>query len=379
MKALAPTRSREIHILLRQSNKAISFFQDLIQLDSLISGCRQLGRSYALSEATRGLRNVLDEIRDMFFENSKYLRSVPGAHAIDLRIAPFRFEGLADGCNNFEERLNEFTDTPEGNAIKLHLDSFATDMEYRGSSLRELLPTPSDFTKQLEPLEAKDISYYLHALSGEMENDLTRLTSAFQLFNTHGEFHPFLLTRRSCSEGISSLQYEEKRETDVLISVSTVGSLLSAVTVTALQISLGYTDTKGPLMSIVDSFWFSSLVLSIGAALNSLLSVIWKRTPHGSRGRRLPIWVTVWINASAPFFLAISIGCFLAGLALFTFASDQPSHTKYITIAAIGITSLGIFLIVAWFGYERWMSSVLSDVMGETLAKGISGKISHQQ
>ncbi|KAG6839708.1 hypothetical protein C0991_012431, partial [Blastosporella zonata] len=210
------------------------------ELDDLISDCRKLGRSFALSDATRTLRVALDELRAMFSENAIFLRT-QGMHPIDLRGAAWYFEQLADGCDKFQERLNEFTDT------------------YRATSLDEHVP--HDLFKSIEPHQIESISLYIHDLSGEMENDLKDLTDAFRLFNTHG---------------IPSLQYEEQRETDILISVSTVGSLLSAVTVTALQISLA---DNGSLASIVNSFWFASLVFSIGAALNSLLSVIWKRTP----------------------------------------------------------------------------------------------------
>ncbi|KAG6906207.1 hypothetical protein DXG01_015208 [Tephrocybe rancida] len=151
--------------------------------------------------------------------------------------------------------------------------------------------TERDYFEPLNPDVTQTLSSYVQVLSGEMEKDLKNLTSAFQLFHTHG---------------IPSLQYEEKRETDVLISLSTVGSLLSAVTVTALQISLGTSsDISRPnLIAVVNSLWFASLVLSIGSALNSLLSVSYKRTPY-------------------------------------------------------------ILTIIAWFAYERWVASVLSNVMGE--------------
>ncbi|KAG6814699.1 hypothetical protein H0H93_012559 [Arthromyces matolae] len=192
-----------------------------------------------------------------------------------------------------------------------------------------------------------------------MGRDLDRLAAAFELFNTHG---------------IPSMQYEEKRETEVMISVSTVGTLLSSVTATTLQISLGSPAT-GTLISVVNSFWFASLVLSIGAALNSLLSVIWKRTPYGSRGRRLPIWITLWINVSAPSFLAVSISSFSAGLAIFTFASPNlPLHTRYITVGATAITSIGIVIVMAWIGYERWMGSDVSHYMGQTFGREPSVK-----
>lgn len=77
--------------------------------------------------------------------------------------------------------------------------------------------------------------------------------------------------------GLPAMQYEQQRGTDIVLNMSTVATFFSAVTATTLQMSLDLDRT--PLLSIVNTFWFCSLVLSIGAALNSLLAVAWKRTP----------------------------------------------------------------------------------------------------
>jgi hypothetical protein len=66
-----------------------------------------------------------------------------------------------------------------------------------------------------------------------------------------------------------AIRYEQKRDYDSVLNMSTMATFFSAVTATTLQTSLSSSQT--PLSSIVDTFWFCSLVLSIGAALNSLL------------------------------------------------------------------------------------------------------------
>lgn len=43
-----------------------------------------------------------------------------------------------------------------------------------------------------------------------------------------------------------------------------------------LQVS--YTIPLHPTLVIVNTLWFCSLVLSIGAALNSVLAMVWKQT-----------------------------------------------------------------------------------------------------
>jgi hypothetical protein len=53
--------------------------------------------------------------------------------------------------------------------------------------------------------------------------------------------------------------------------VSTLATLLSAVTATTLQTSLASEQAGTQISSAVNTFWFCSLVLSLGVALNSLL------------------------------------------------------------------------------------------------------------
>lgn len=136
-----------------------------------------------------------------------------------------------------------------------------------------------------------------------------------------------------------AIRYEQKRGAAVLLALSTGATFFSGVTATMLQIS--YSVSHNPVITIVNTFWFCSLVLSIGAAINSLLAMVWKQTfqlvsitsttdvlltyipPSGSRGSKLPRWLTWWISGSPPTFLFISIICFSAGIVLFVFASEQ--------------------------------------------------------
>ncbi|KAF9466881.1 hypothetical protein BDZ94DRAFT_1250014 [Collybia nuda] len=127
--------------------------------------------------------------------------------------------------------------------------------------------------------------------------------------------------------GMPAIRYEQKRNSDILLMLSTGATFFSAVTATMLQVSYGV--PFHPVIAIVNTFWYCSLVLSIGAALNSLLAMVWKQTIHGSRGNKLPRWVTLWINASPPAFLFISIVCFSTGLVLFSFSFDQVQENFF--------------------------------------------------
>jgi hypothetical protein len=74
------------------------------------------------------------------------------------------------------------------------------------------------------------------------------------------------------------MKEEQNRQTDVVLHLSTVSTFFSGVTVTALQISLE-ADQDSDSIALVNTFWFCALIMSIGAALNSILTAVWKRNP----------------------------------------------------------------------------------------------------
>ena len=60
-----------------------------------------------------------------------------------------------------------------------------------------------------------------------------------------------------------------------MVNLLTLSTFFSAVTATTLQFSFGQTGT--PLADLVNAFWLTSLVLSVGAAVNGLLTLSWKQ------------------------------------------------------------------------------------------------------
>ncbi|KAG6815350.1 hypothetical protein H0H87_002706 [Tephrocybe sp. NHM501043] len=204
-----------------------------MKLGLFLAECRQLGRSYALILTARDLREGLESLLSVFHENATHLSLslLEKRPPLDAAASgqPFHFwlEALSKACDAFRERLNEFR-------------------EYTVSNLTTTY-----------------MRHYVNDLADEMGKDLDNLVSAFTFFNHYG---------------MPAMQYEQQRDTDILLGMSTASTFFSAVTATMLQTSLGINDDKF-IISLVNTFWFCSLVLSIGAALNSLLAVLWKRTP----------------------------------------------------------------------------------------------------
>ncbi|KAG6896294.1 hypothetical protein C0993_008571, partial [Termitomyces sp. T159_Od127] len=301
----------------------VSQAKSFVELGFFLKECRQLGRSYALILATRDLREGLEKLLAMFHENTSHLAPHLPERRTTLSLNDtsqsfyFWLKALATVCNTFRERLDEFREYTEESA-----------------KVKNLMMMFSEHLMNLSSSQGAE---------------------ALLLLDQY---------RASCLrmyKGVPAMQYEQKRANEVLITISTVSTFFSAVTATTLQTSLSIqgNDESNPLVFVVNTFWFCSLVFSIGSALHSLLAVVWKRTPYGSRGRRLPVPMTISAHGLGPAFLAISILSFSAGLVLFAFSSGQKSHTKIVTLVSTAITSIGLFTMAAWFGYEQYIAPLL--------------------
>jgi hypothetical protein len=73
------------------------------------------------------------------------------------------------------------------------------------------------------------------------------------------------------------MNHEQRRSSQNLSNILTVATFFSGVTAGTLQMSTGRDPTNTTLLA-VSMLWFTSLVFSVGAALNSLLAMAWKET-----------------------------------------------------------------------------------------------------
>ena len=136
-----------------------------------------------------------------------------------------------------------------------------------------------------------------------------------------------------------------------------------------MQFSFNQVDT--PLANSVNGFWFTSLVFSIGAAVNSLLGLTWKQAMYRSPGHRVPWWVLIWIKRSPLVFLVLSVACFSMGLVLFAYSSGQHRITSTVTTVFSACSCFGLAAVSCWFASERiiftrhkgekWLADVLSE------------------
>lgn len=309
-------------------------------LQVLLDASRQLGRSYDLVVAAQALRGKLDGFLRLFYQNARQLSLLvedPGQimapfsrDKVNEELFPDQLESVAAAFKILRDRLNEFREyTDESVNIKHLMESFAKHLNYRAMCFRE----------RAGQFSSPHIQKYVHNVANELSHDLDEIAISFKIFNKYG---------------IPSIRYEQKRDSEYDLNMSTMSTFFSAVTATMLQAVLS-SQSKTAIHSIVTTFWFCSLVLSIGAALNSLL----KRTTYGTHGRRLLPWVTIWMHGSAPLFLTLSITCFSAGLVLFTYVSNQKRYTSILTLVCTAVITFDLVSVSGWIVYQQWISPII--------------------
>lgn len=123
---------------------------------------------------------------------------------------------------------------------------------------------------------------YLHDLTSEMGEHLDSITASLSVFIEIGPFQHYPTVSSSshsnlshAETGVPTIRFAQKHASQNLLNLSTVATFFSAVTATTMQFSFDSHDTA--IANAVNTFWFTSLVFSIGAAVNSLLGVTWKQ------------------------------------------------------------------------------------------------------
>ena len=69
---------------------------------------------------------------------------------------------------------------------------------------------------------------------------------------------------------------EKERATTRYINITTIATFFSSVTATTIQFSLPSSNT--PMGSVVNLFWYLSLVFSVSSGISSLLGLTWRKS-----------------------------------------------------------------------------------------------------
>ncbi|KAG1805570.1 WD40-repeat-containing domain protein [Suillus subaureus] len=322
------------------------------ELRNFANAARQLGSSVGILSSGFRLRERLAKLLVLFRENAATLfprkisrqpREVPIVHEWteqrrtdiqplskahpDPESFPEQFSGFAEDVVTFLNCLNEFPEFTD-EAVNTSMLAFECDLKYWASCLPE-------YKGQFR---YPAVQRYIHDLTSEIGEHIDNITVNLSMF---------------IEIGVPTIRFAQHHAASNLLNLSTVATFFSVVTATTLQFSYRLTD--GVLATCVNALWFSSLVFSIAAAVNSLLGLTWKQAMYRSPGHRVPWWVLIWIKRSPLVFLVMSVACFSVGLMLFTYATEQGFVTSTITTVFTAITSFGLAVVSAWFVAERWV------------------------
>ncbi|KAH9952076.1 WD40 repeat-like protein [Amylocystis lapponica] len=349
------------------------------ELRHLSQAARQLGGSVGILSSSFQLRERLAQVLFLLRDNaanlfphkgfsSREALMVPGLHQqgrkrkrykahthvvrprtvedLDPEDLPYVLEMFARDVTTLLDCLDEFpVFTQETVTASLRL--LEGDLKYWASCLKAHEGKFRDLAVQK----------YSNDISSEMGEHFDSVTSALGVF---------------IEIGVPAIRFSQEHASRNLLNLSTVATFFSAVTATTMQFS--YTMTGGGTAVAVNSFWFTSLVFSIGAAVNSLLGLTWKQAMYRSPGNRVPWWVLIWIKRSPLVFLVLSVMCFSMGLVLFAYASGQHMITSTLTTVFSAFSCFGLAAVSMWFASERWVffrnegQKLLADVILETQA-----------
>ncbi|KAI9441245.1 WD40 repeat-like protein [Lactarius indigo] len=246
---------------------------------------------------------------------------------LNLEDFPQQLELFASDLSTFSFSLNEFPEFTD-KAIDAPITAFEDDLRYWASCL----------IAYEGKLRSPAVQRYLHELMTDVSEHLSSVSAALSMF---------------IEVGIPTIRFAQQHVASNFLNLSTIATFFSAVTATTLQYS--YQNVGTGTADAVNAFWFTSMVFSIAAAVNSLLGLTWRQSVYRSPGHHVPWWVLIWLKRSPLVFLVLSVACFSIGLVLFTYSSRQNYTVSVITTVFTAFSSFGLVAVSMWFIFERWV------------------------
>ncbi|KAH8996340.1 WD40 repeat-like protein [Lactarius akahatsu] len=332
------------------------------ELRTCVNLARQLGSSVAILSSIFQLRDRLAQISFLFRENAADLyprkifrlpreslvsrsrmpkrrleklrrstnvrRRLP-FDKLDVEDFPEQLDLFSRALSKFLYNLNEFPEFTD-KSVDAPIMAFEGDLKYWASCLLT-------FGGELK---SPPIQRYIMELMSDMGEHFESVSAALSMFN---------------EVGIPTIRFAQHHGASNFLNLSTIATFFSAVTATTIQFS--YQNVGTALADAVNAFWFTSMVFSIAAAVNSLLGLTWKQSAYRSPSHQVPWWVLLWLKRTPLVFLVLSVACFSIGLVLFAYSSGQSSFVSAITTLFTALSSFGLATVSTWFALERWVSN----------------------
>ncbi|KLO17305.1 hypothetical protein SCHPADRAFT_994468 [Schizopora paradoxa] len=325
------------------------------QLESLFKRCgyavQRLGSALGLSKSSLEFYRALRRVRIHFQENSEALTGLPHARERPISVDQLaRYRGSMPSVSNgstivFEDDINlleylEKLHSVLGEfvvAIVEFNDYYADDEG--GDALHS-------FRREIRLLH-ESLSYFGNENTKELKRYvLSRAISMREYVDDMS-----VAMKRFIDNGIPCIAYAQKRSAKVLANASTVATFFSGVAATTLQYS--FNTTRTPVDNATNTLWFAALVLSIGSAVSSLLTMTWRQAIYSRPPRSLPSSLRLWMRHGYLVLLAAAVLTYCSGLITYVFA-QQSKATAWIILALIILCDLAITILATWYTWEKW-------------------------
>ncbi|KAH8109977.1 hypothetical protein DFH11DRAFT_843665 [Phellopilus nigrolimitatus] len=286
--------------------KCMELKSELIRLDFAL---RSVGSSGPGIQATNSMKVQLRQLRDLFGVNTSSLfphdvnvMMFKQASRSQANLVEFSrsFQRFAEALHMTATALCEFHGVYHDEKLMLQLYS----LHMRFMAEASTMSTGNDFSQKPFPDEIKEHIQIL--MGGLVESAVDSLIEAIGNFHEKGV--PIIC---------SAQQYKSSRYLDMM----TIATFLSGVSASMLQVSVN--DSTNATGIAANTFFFSSLVFSIGSAVNSLLVMTWRTSVVREPDSVLPVWFSAWLSTGPMISLLISGVFFSVALCLFAFSLGQ--------------------------------------------------------
>ncbi|KAI5117378.1 hypothetical protein M0805_001921 [Coniferiporia weirii] len=287
---------------------------------------QKLGSAVQLIETSYNLRTGLAQIRGYFENTSKQERAE---------------NGEKKGVDTGEARRSRVTLAVYPTVVGRYIEALSkaiTDLKrFTGAFAIEIMDF-EDYSTGEEHNDALEGKYgatchlirFIESRANSLGVKLDKLLNALQRFE---------------EIGIPCISSAQKRSTDMTLSAATVATLFASVAATALQYTINAPSSN--LGAAVKALWFSSLVLSIGSAVTSMLAMTWRNAVFSSPKRELPWHIRIWINSGYLVLLVASVVAFLIGLVVYAFDSQKTDKiTPWITAGLTVSRIVGLISVI---------------------------------
>ncbi|KAH8112091.1 hypothetical protein DFH11DRAFT_1609623 [Phellopilus nigrolimitatus] len=345
------------------------FIQSCIELESHLDNfthqIQKLGSALRLVLASREIHRDLADVRDVFEKN---------AESLDILLKKVKVPKSAKQAKRKKRRGTVATGPHTGSTLT------GSYNELVNGALIKLAKSVQEFTVAIEDFEDytdEDGNNALH----EFEIELRVLSASLEYFgfdeNTD-ELRRYVTAKASSMKGylervanalkrfeeigIPCISFSQKRSTRMLLNAATVATFFAGVAATTLQYSVQLNSSKREVA--MNTLWFSSLVLSIGAAITGMLAMTWRAAVFSSPKQSLPWFIRFWIRSGYLALLIASVIAFLAGLLVYVFDS-QHIVAFWIVTGFTAFFVIGLANVTVLFVRERWTFSVVRNQMRE--------------